>query len=67
MRCLPEWEIRQKPLKWICAIKWIFSKNTAIEENFSYPDFLNEDSDIVYKFDTESLLEYYSELIAISL
>jgi predicted RNase H-like HicB family nuclease len=41
-------------------------KKTAIEEGFSYPDFLNGDFEIVYKFDTESLLEYYSGILSLS-
>ena len=43
-----------------------FYKKTAIEDNFSYPDFLNEDFEIVCKFDTESLLEYYSGILSLS-
>lgn len=43
-----------------------FYKKTAIEDNFSYPDFLNEDFEIVYKFDAESLLEYYSGILSLS-
>lgn len=43
-----------------------FFKKTAIEGNFSYPDFLDEDFEIVYKFDTESLLEYYSGILSLS-
>lgn len=43
-----------------------FFKKTAIEDNFSYPDFLDEDFEIVYKFDTESLLEYYSGILSLS-
>jgi hypothetical protein len=43
-----------------------FFKKTAIEDNFPYPDFLNEDFEIVYKFDTESLLEYYSGILSLS-
>jgi hypothetical protein len=43
-----------------------FFKKTAIEDNFPYPDFLNEDFEIVYKFDTESLLEYYSGILTLS-
>ncbi len=41
-------------------------KKTAIEEGFSYPDILNGDFEIVYKFDTESLLEYYSGILSLS-
>lgn len=43
-----------------------FFKKSAIEDGFSYPDFLNEDFEIVYKFDTESLLEYYSGILSLS-
>lgn len=43
-----------------------FFKKTAIEEGFSYPDILDEDFEIVYKFDTESLLEYYSGILSLS-
>lgn len=43
-----------------------FFKKTALEENFSYPGFLDEDFEIVYKFDTKSLLEYYSGILSIS-
>jgi len=43
-----------------------FFKKTAIEDGFSYPGFLDEDFEIVYKFDTESLLEYYSGILSLS-
>ena len=43
-----------------------FFKITAIEEGFSYPEFLDEDFDIVYKFDVESLLQYYSGILSLS-
>jgi hypothetical protein len=43
-----------------------FFKKTAIEDNFSYPDFLDGDFEILYKFDTESLLEYYSGILSLS-
>jgi hypothetical protein len=43
-----------------------FFRKTAIEDNFSYPDFLDENFEIVYKFDTESLLEYYSGILSLS-
>jgi predicted RNase H-like HicB family nuclease len=43
-----------------------FFKKTAIEDGFSYPDFLDDDFEIVYKFDTESLLEYYSGILSLS-
>jgi len=41
-------------------------KKTAIEDGFSYPDFLNEEFEIVFKFNTESLLEYYSGILSLS-
>jgi predicted RNase H-like HicB family nuclease len=41
-------------------------KKTAIEDGFSYPVFLNEEFEIVYKFNTESLLEYYSGILSLS-
>ena len=40
-----------------------FCKETAIEDNRSYPDFLDEEFEVVYKFDTKSLLEYYAGVI----
>jgi len=43
-----------------------FFKKTAIEEGFSYPSFLNENFEVVYKFDAESLLEYYSGILSLS-
>jgi len=43
-----------------------FFKKTAVEDNFSYPDFLDGDFEILYKFDTESLLEYYSGILSLS-
>jgi predicted RNase H-like HicB family nuclease len=43
-----------------------FFKKTAKEEGFSYPKFLDEDFKIVYKFDVESLLEYYSGILSLS-
>ena len=43
-----------------------FFKKTAIDEGFSYPKFLDEDFEIVYKFDVESLLEYYSGILSLS-
>jgi hypothetical protein len=49
-----------------CISEMFSYKKTAIEDNFSYPDFLNEDFEIVYKFDTESLLEYYSGILSLS-
>jgi len=43
-----------------------FFKKTAIEEGFSYPKFLDEEFEIVYKFDVESLLQYYSGILSLS-
>lgn len=43
-----------------------FYKQTAIEDGFEYPAFLNEPFEVVYKFDTESLLEYYSGILSLS-
>lgn len=43
-----------------------FFKKTALADGFPYPGFLNDDFDIVYKFDTESLLEYYSGILSLS-
>ena len=40
-----------------------FFKETAIEKSFSYPAFLDEEFEVVYKFDTESLLQYYAGVI----
>lgn len=44
----------------------MFFKATAIEEGFSYPEFLDDPFEIVYKFDTESLLSYYSGILSLS-
>jgi len=41
-----------------------FFKGTAIDKSFSYPTFLDEEFDVVYKFDTESLLQYYAGVIS---
>ncbi len=43
-----------------------FFRETAVEDGFSYPDFLDDEFEIVYKFDTESLLEYYSGILSLS-
>lgn len=40
-----------------------FFKETAIEKGFTYPVFLDEEFEIFYKFDTESLLQYYAGVI----
>ncbi len=44
----------------------VFFKKSAIEDNFSYPDFLDGDFEIVYRFDTQSLLAYYSGILSLS-
>jgi len=43
-----------------------FFKKIAIEEGFSYPNFLDEEFEIVFKFDVESLLQYYSGILSLS-
>jgi hypothetical protein len=43
-----------------------FYKKSAIADNFSYPEFLDDEFEVVYKFDTESLLEYYSGILSLS-
>lgn len=40
-----------------------FFKETAIDAHFSYPAFLDEEFEVVYKFDTQSLLQYYAGVI----
>jgi hypothetical protein len=44
----------------------VFFKKSAIDDNFSYPDFLDGDFEIVYRFDTQSLLAYYSGILSLS-
>jgi predicted RNase H-like HicB family nuclease len=41
-------------------------KESAIEDGFEYPEFLNEPFEVIYKFDTESLLGYYSGILSLS-
>ncbi|MDD2799372.1 MAG: hypothetical protein PHV20_12340 [Bacteroidales bacterium] len=43
-----------------------FYKESAIETGFEYPSFLDEEYEIIYKFDTQSLLEYYSGIISLA-
>lgn len=43
-----------------------FYKETAMEDHFDYPTFLDDDFEVVYKFDTASLLEYYSGILSLS-
>lgn len=40
-----------------------FFKETAIEKGFIYPTFLDQEFEVLYKFDTESLLQYYAGII----
>ena len=40
-----------------------FFKETAAEDGHEYPSFLDEEYEIVYKFDAQSLLEYYAGII----
>lgn len=43
-----------------------FFKETSIQDGHPYPEFLNEEFEVVYKFDTESLLDYYSGILSLS-
>jgi hypothetical protein len=40
-----------------------FFKETSKEDGYQYPSFLDTEFEMVYKFDTQSLLEYYSGVI----
>jgi len=40
-----------------------FYKEACTEDGHEYPTFLDQDFEIVYKFDTQSLLKYYSGVI----
>lgn len=40
-----------------------FFKETSKEDKYIYPPFLDSGYEIIYKFDTQSLLEYYSGVI----
>ena len=40
-----------------------FFKETSIEDNYKYPTFLDVEYEIIYKFNTQSILEYYSGVI----
>lgn len=40
-----------------------FFKQTAIEDGRKYPSWIDGSYEIIYKFDTQSLLEYYSGII----
>jgi len=41
-------------------------KQAAIAGGFAYPAFLDGEFDILYKFDVESLLKYYSGILSLS-
>lgn len=43
-----------------------FFKETATADGHPYPAFLDDDFEVVYKFDTKSLLEYYSGILSLS-
>ncbi|MDO9153969.1 MAG: DNA-binding protein [Paludibacter sp.] len=43
-----------------------FFKETAVEDHHNYPNFLDQEFEVIYKFDTESLLEYYSGILSLS-
>ena len=43
-----------------------FHKEGCLADGLEYPDFLDSDFEIVYKFDTESLLEYYSGILSLA-
>jgi len=43
-----------------------FFKDTAKEQGFKYPDFLDNEFEIIYEFDTKSLLEYYSGILTLA-
>ena len=43
-----------------------FFKETSIQDGQPYPEFLNEEFELVYKFDAESLLDYYSGILSLS-
>ncbi|HET9571161.1 MAG TPA: hypothetical protein VFP20_07120 [Bacteroidales bacterium] len=44
----------------------LFYKQTAIEDHFDYPNFLDNEFEIIYKLDTASFLEYYSGILSLS-
>lgn len=44
----------------------LFYKQTALEDHFDYPNFLDSDFEIVYQLDTASFLEYYSGILSLS-
>jgi len=40
-----------------------FYKQTCLEEGLTYPSYLDEPYEITYRFDAESLLQYYAGII----
>ena len=43
-----------------------FFKKTAQEIGFSYPDLLDSEFEVVFKFDPDSLLEYYAGILSLA-
>lgn len=43
-----------------------FHKEGCMADGSDYPDFLDDEFEIVYKFDTESLLDYYSGILSLA-
>lgn len=43
-----------------------FFKETALKDGFEYPEFLDDDFEIEYQFDVQSLLEYYSGILTLA-
>ncbi len=41
-------------------------KDTALEEGFDYPKFLDAEYEIIYKYDVASFLDYYSGILSLS-
>jgi len=44
----------------------MFHKQVCQEEGLVYPSFLDDEFEVLYKFDTQSLLEYYSGILSLS-
>jgi len=42
-----------------------FFKNAAIEDGSQYPSWMDDEYEIVYKFEVASLLEYYSGILSL--
>lgn len=43
-----------------------FHKHVCIEHGIEYPAFLDSEFEIAYKFNTESMLEYYSGILSLA-